>query len=98
MKILKNVYLFHETHLPEEGWFQGCYKCEMITSKTICYKNIHVYDKTIKFVVYICNKCTKLFKNDTEKNFIFSSKCNNFISEYLESCRPKTPDPSCCFF
>jgi protein-arginine kinase activator protein McsA len=98
MKILRHVYLFYETHLPEEGWLQGCYQCYSITSRTINYKNIDNNDKTINFIVYICNKCKKLLKNDTEKNFIFSSKCNNFISEYLESRRPKTPDTSCCFF
>ena len=46
MKILRHVYLFYETHLPEKGWFQGCYQCKMITSKTICYKNIHANNKT----------------------------------------------------
>jgi hypothetical protein len=98
MKILRQVYLFYETHLPEKGWLQGCYQCKMITSKTICYKNIHAYNKTIKFVVYICNPCKKLLKKDTEKNLLFINNCNNFIAEYLESGRPKTTDPSCCFF
>jgi len=98
MNNLRHVYLFYETHLPEEGWFQGCYQCKMITSKTICYKNIYAYNKTIKFVVYICNTCKKLLKNDTENFFLFYSKCDDFISEYLETRRPKTPDPSFCFF
>mgnify|MGYP001327389323 CR=1 FL=1 len=98
MKILRNVYLFYDTHLPEKGWLQGCYHCDSITSRTINYKNVNYNDKTIKFIVYICNTCKKKLKTDTEKNFIFSNKCDVYISEYLKSCRPETPDPSGCFF
>ena len=45
MKI-KKIFLYGTTHLPEEGWFQGCIHCDTITANTRHFK-------TIKKPVYI---------------------------------------------
>ena len=42
---LRNIYIFSETHLPKEGWLQGCYECDEITSKIIDYKTKYTYKK-----------------------------------------------------
>ena len=86
MKILKYKYLFEPTHLPEKGWFQGCYKCESITSKTISYRNVNTYSTTYKFIVFVCKPCQRILKNNTEKKILFHNKCDSYISEELYSC------------
>ena len=46
-KIKKTI--FSETHLPINGWIQGCVHCEIPTSKTIVIK---VIKKKIEFMNY----------------------------------------------
>ena len=83
MKILRQIYLFKESHLPEKGWLQACYECDTITSKTINYKSISKNKKTYKFIIHVCNSCKKSLKEDTEKNAKFINRCDKFIDEYL---------------
>ena len=83
MKILRQIYLFRESHLPEKGWLQACYECETITSKTINYKSISKNKKTYKFIIHICNSCKESLKADAEKNTKFINRCDKFIDEYL---------------
>jgi hypothetical protein len=40
MKIIREVYLYSDTHLPTHGWLQGCWECETITSRLKTYKEI----------------------------------------------------------
>jgi len=35
MKILREVYLRRESHLPAHGWLHACWTCESITGKTL---------------------------------------------------------------
>ena len=86
MKISRHVYLFSESHLPEKGWLQACYECDTITSRTIYYKTVSHSVKTYKFIVHICGSCKKTLKKDITKNTKFISKCDEFISEYLDTC------------
>ena len=70
MKILREVYLRNESHLPEYGWLQSCWTCDTITSRTIEYKKITEGKKIYKFIVKSnlknlkkSNKKSKLIKN-----------------------------------
>ena len=55
MKILREVYLRNESHLPEHGWLQSCWTCDIITSRTIEYKKITEGKNIYKFIVYLRN-------------------------------------------
>ena len=44
----KVIYLYKETHLPAEGWLQGCFICDTITSKTEEFKPI-IVNKKVKY-------------------------------------------------
>ena len=50
MKIIKHIYIFKETHLPERGWLQGCYVCSQITSRNITFKSIELEKKQINLL------------------------------------------------
>ena len=61
---LRNIYIFSETHLPKEGWLQGCYECDEITSKIIDYKTKYTYKKKYKFFIHVCPKCKRQLKDN----------------------------------
>lgn len=82
MKIIRNVYMFSDTHLPKRGWLQGCYECREITSRTIAYKTKTTYLKIYKFIVHLCPRCQRQLKNNTEMNIQFIHKCNAYILDY----------------
>ena len=37
-KKIKKIYIYRDSHLPEEGWLQSCFNCYQITSKLILFK------------------------------------------------------------
>jgi hypothetical protein len=82
MKIIRNVYMFSDTHLPERGWLQGCYKCGEITSRTITYKTKTKYLKIFKFIVHLCPRCQRQLKDNTPMNVQFIHKCDAYILDY----------------
>ena len=86
MKILREVYLRNESHLPEHGWLQSCWTCDIITSRTIDYNKITKGKNIYKFIVYLCPNCKKKLKN-SENREKFSNSCEEFIEEYLDTCR-----------
>ena len=62
MKILREVYLKHESHLPARGWLHACWTCDIITSRTLDYNKITKGKRIYKFIVYLCPKCKKKLK------------------------------------
>jgi uncharacterized protein YlaI len=86
MKIIREVYLYSDTHLPTHGWLQGCWECETITSRLITYKTVTKGKFTYKFIVYLCPHCKKQI-NAKEKKEEFNTKCNEFIEDHLETGR-----------
>ena len=86
MKTVREVYLHAETHLPIHGWLQGCWLCDTITSKTKERATIHKVKRIYKFIVYMCPPCRRKIDNG-EKIRDFNTKCNEFIIDYLSTCR-----------
>ena len=84
MKIVREVYLYSDTHLPTHGWLQGCWECESITSRIITYKTVTKGKFTYKFIVYLCPHCKKI-NLKAEKKEDFNTKCNEFIEDHLET-------------
>ena len=33
MPKVKRIYIYRDSHLPEIGWLQSCFKCETITGR-----------------------------------------------------------------
>lgn len=86
MKIIREIYLHSDTHLPIYGWLQGCWECETITSRLKTYKSITKGNFTYKFIVYLCPSCKILINNKVEKEE-FNTKCNEFIDDHLYTRR-----------
>lgn len=88
-KIIKEIYIYRESHLPENGWIQKCFNCESLTSKNILFKMLTekkgCYIKYWEFNVHLCYVCKRnLYSNKSEniKKFLkFSQKCNDYIVE-----------------
>jgi hypothetical protein len=87
MKILREVYLRRESHLPAHGWLHACWTCESITGKTLEHNTTVKGKRIYKFIVYLCPKCTKKLKKP-ENQQKFSNSCDKFIEEYLDTCGP----------
>lgn len=78
MKVIREVYLYSETHLPTNGWLQGCWECDIITSKTTVYKTVNKVKRVYKFIIYLCPSCKK-----KDKNKEFNTRFNEFVVDYL---------------
>lgn len=84
-KKIKQIYIYRESRLPEEGWLQSCFECYQFTSKTILfktYKTKKIYLKIYwEFYVHVCKNCSNQLKND-ESYCDFSNKYNNYINKH----------------
>ena len=60
----RKIEIFIKSKLPKKGWIQGCFCCEMPTSRTIEYKKIK--NDLYNFVVFVCKDCEK--GKELEKN------------------------------
>jgi hypothetical protein len=86
-KIIKEIYIYRESHLPTDGWIQKCFHCDTLTSKNILFKTITQYKgcyvKYWEFNIHLCFSCKRyLYSNKGEniKKFLkFSQKCNDYI-------------------
>jgi hypothetical protein len=86
MTILR--YIYGESHLPKQGWIQGCRDCDVYTSRTIEYC-IFIKKNMYTFEIYLCPPCQRIYKSDTKDDF--NNKCDKFVEEHLEACRAQSP-------
>lgn len=83
--ILKDIEIYRDSHLPINGWIQGCFSCYTLTSKTILYKTIIKKKIIYDFHVYICPRCNNKFKKQILEFIKFSNVCNKYIKQnYLQ--------------
>ena len=83
--ILKNIEIYRDSHLPENGWIQSCFNCYSLTSKTTLYKTITNKNVVYDFHIYVCNSCHKKFNNNILNFIHFSNTCNKYINKnYLQ--------------
>ena len=61
----KKIYLYFETDLPKEGWFQACINCDLVTSNVLHFKTIKNKKKYIlkNLLIYI-SICVKNVKTN----------------------------------
>ena len=93
MGFKKKVYFHEETHLPEEGWLQGCFECNEITSSVMEYKIVTRGRMVYEFIFYLCRRCKKQLAADEEANRTFTSRCEIIVNDYLGPCRSESPGP-----
>lgn len=88
-KIIKEIYIYRDSHLPDDGWIQKCFNCDTLTAKCILFKTITqnkgCYVKYWEFNIHLCHHCKKYLYTDEDenvKNFLkFSKKCNKYITK-----------------
>ena len=78
MPKVRVINIYKQTHLPEEGWFQGCFMCSQITAKTYELKPEQRLENT-KFMVYICPDCSRLKNNSAD----LASQFDLHITRYI---------------
>jgi hypothetical protein len=88
----KRIYLYTESHLPENGWFQGCLRCASITARLQLHKTIIMADLTKEVYVYICIPCQKSLTISIEEQ-AFQHICAQVLDEYQTPVEPKPPSP-----
>lgn len=88
MPQIKRIYLYRDSHLPEEGWLQSCFKCKEITGKYFLFQTFHKEDDLYEFYIHICSKCKKKFDNSALLYVNFSDKCNEYIRDHFNHLMP----------
>ena len=81
VKIYKEIQVCRDSHLQEKGWFQACFSCCTITSKTFVYSVITHKNYIYEFNVYLCPCCSKRMKQDLMSFIKFSAICNRYIKK-----------------
>lgn len=77
---MKRIFLSQKTHLPRNGWLQGCIICSEITGN---YKRVKKYKLPLNLLCckklrnreiygYICSKCIKFRKRKFYRSCIES--------------------------
>ena len=77
----KKIYLYRDSHLPEEGWLQSCFYCYTFTSNTIDYTYIKRNNILYECNVHLCPQCEELLHRPDyiKEREIFESKCSKYL-------------------
>ena len=89
MPLIKKVYIYQDSHLPDYGWFQGCFRCKTITAKYILFKTFNKNKKLYEFYIYTCPNCSRLLKNNSLMTIHFNDCCDEYLNinyDYLFAC------------
>ena len=59
MKLLRQMEIFKDTNLPEDGWIQGCFICYGPTGRLVeAGQNENKNENYItEYLVYLCHSC-----------------------------------------
>ena len=55
----KRIYLFNESHLPDEGWLQMCFTCDTITGGLLFFRADQVSGRLVEYHVHLCSRCRR---------------------------------------
>lgn len=72
------INIYKDTHLPEDGWLQGCYICSSVTGRTIDHKLPEIWSHT-KIKVYMCPSCQRLRRESDELAEEFNKLINSYV-------------------
>ena len=88
MPTLKRIYIYRESHLPENGWLQACFRCKAITGKYILFETFHHNEYLYEFYIHTCSRCKRKF-DDSPLLFVnFSDECNDYIRDHFDHLFP----------
>lgn len=79
MPKVKRIYIYRDSHLPEIGWLQSCFKCEAITGRYFLFHTFRYKETLYEFYVHTCGTCTRCFKKNPQDYIKFSNTCNKYI-------------------
>jgi hypothetical protein len=85
MPIIKRIYIYNDSHLPEDGWIQACFNCNELTSKTILFKTFIKNETLYEFKISICGKCKRKLNNLSSDWLKFNDCCNDYINNNFEN-------------
>ena len=77
----KEIFCYYESskELPKDGWFQQCFCCNKITSRTILQNIIKYKKKDYFFHFYICKSCNNERKSKKINMDYFDNECYIFL-------------------
>ena len=81
MPTIKRIYIYNDSHLPEDGWIQSCFICNELTSKTVLFKTFNKNNTLYEFIVYTCKKCKKKHSKLSFEWLEFNDTCNSYIND-----------------
>lgn len=81
----KNVYLYTETNMPKNGWFQGCYSCGCITKYTVLMYSFDTSSNIIYvFNVFTCPTCKRNHRKNVNVYDIYKQYCMKQIHSIIQ--------------
>jgi hypothetical protein len=81
MPTLKRIYIYRESHLPENGWLQACFRCKSITGKYILFETFYHNNYLYEFYIHICGHCNQHFERNKTSYLTFASDCSTYIRD-----------------
>ena len=88
MPRIKRIYIYRDSHLPEEGWLQACFRCKEITGKYFLFHTFYKKQDLYEFYIHTCSKCKKKFDNSPLLFVNFSDQCNDYIRDHFDDLFP----------
>ena len=76
----RKVYIYRDSYLPPEGWFQGCFRCKTITAQYFLYKTFNKNQNLYEFYIYTCPDCSRLLKNNSLMTIHFNDCCEEYLN------------------
>jgi len=68
---MKEYYIYEESDKPDDGWIHSCVTCNIFTARILLYESF----PGKKIYAYVCNKCKKRIKTDTEYKNYYNECC-----------------------
>ena len=81
MPKIKKIYIYNDSHLPEDGWIQACFNCNTLTCQNILLQTFYKKENLYEFYIHTCGRCKKEFKSDDEKYIKFNDVSHAYIKE-----------------
>jgi len=89
-KKIKQIHIYRESHLPENGWLQACFNCYIITSKLKLFDIYKTNTNCIivwELYIYLCPKCKKELRiNKQQYNIFFNNYKKYIFKNYPQLC------------
>jgi hypothetical protein len=75
----EKIEICGDSELPKRGWIQGCYSCNIPTSRMYPFENNIIENNNFTFHVYICKDCKNILNKENFKCSFNEYIINNFL-------------------